>query len=49
MRSIVSLTGRAFVALVRGIAGLMVVDGDVAHLDRSRGASVSEATFCAEV
>jgi len=44
-----SLTGHAFVVLVRGIAGLMIVDEDVQPLNRSRGASVSEATFCAEV
>jgi hypothetical protein len=44
-----SLTGHAFVALVRGIAGLMIMDEDVRPLDRSRGASVNEATFCAEV
>ena len=49
MRSIVSLTGRAFVALVRGIASLIVEGEDVQPAARSRGASVNEATFCAEV
>jgi hypothetical protein len=42
-----ALTGRAFVMLVRGIAGLLV-ENDIAPVI-SRGASVDSATFCEDV